>query len=381
MAALRPVPPPEPPTSSGELEAEVAAIREQIFSPRNYLAGRLGLLATRPLGLELNSTRGAAVTGLVMAALRVLLPLTAGLIAGDLGESPVGRWVLIAGLLGTLDAVTTRRMGKHTQEQLDLTSLLETIERPSDAHALLLFTRRRYHLGVSLAAAACLSVLATITFALVAPEALDALPVGSVVLLTILVFEMGEFAYSYVGLMIPFIARMATYDHRLFWFSPLDSDPVRRTLHSLGGLMTFVGFSSTQYLVLGVVLVSADSGLFLPVVVTFTLTGYATIALLLMGVRRSLRVMATRNRDQHLALLRVQLEDFGPRLGELTAAEADELRHLAETYRTVRETPTTPSTSEAFGHAAKALVIPTLGFLLAVMSEVYAERILNQLLP
>jgi hypothetical protein len=43
--------------------------------------------------------------------------------------------------------------------------------------------------------------------------------------------------------------------------------------------------------------------------------------------------------------------------------------------------PTSLSSSETLGHAGKALIVPTVGLLLAVMSEVYAERLLDQLLP
>ena len=381
MTALRPVPHPESAAPAVDVEAEVRAIREHLFSARNYLVGRLALLVTQPFGIEPYSARGAVVTGLASGSVRFFVPVLAGLAVGELGQSPIGRWALIATLLGVLDVVTTYRMRQPSEEQTNMTALLETIEKPRDAHELLLFTRRRYRLGLSAAFSVGVSLLALVAFAVVAPSALDALPVGSVVLLAILILETGELVYQDVLFMTPFIARLGRFEHRLFWLSPLDSEPVRRMLRSFGDVQVFVGFGVTQQLVLAVVLVGLDSGLLLPVVALLTSIGYLTIAVLVMAVRRSLRQVATRSRDRNMAVLQTRIDAFGPRLGRLTPAEADELQHLVETYRTVRDASTSASTSETFGHAAKALVIPTVGFLLAVMSEVYAERLLDQLLP
>ena len=200
-------------------------------------------------------------------------------------------------------------------------------------------------------------------------------------LLGILAFERGEFAFTMVLLMPPLLARLGRCDHHLFWLSPVDSDPIRRMPAAVGRNMNYVGLLNTQYLAFAVVLVSFDSALVLPVVAVFTSTGYVTIAVVVLSVRRAVRTISTRIRDSDLAALEGRIDGFGTRLGSLTPAENDELRHLIETYRTVRDAPTVPGASETFGHAAKALVISTIGLLIAVLSEVYAERLLNQLVP
>jgi hypothetical protein len=218
-------------------------------------------------------------------------------------------------------------------------------------------------------------------FVLVAPSAFAELPTGSVVLLGILAYELGEFVSLYIGFLPAFLAQLARSEHRLFWLNPLESDPVRRTLHSAGVNYSLVGLAVTQYVVLSVILVSLDSALLVPVAGTFTVIGYVAVGVAVVRTRSAVRTVATRVRDRHLSVLEDRIDGFGSRLGSLTPAENDELRHLVETYRSVRDVPTSPSTSETFGHAAKALLIPTLGFLLAIMSEVYAERLLDQLLP
>lgn len=124
-----------------------------------------------------------------------------------------------------------------------------------------------------------------------------------------------------------------------------------------------------------------DSPLVLPVVATFTAVGYLAVGTALVSIRRIVRALTRGVRDRHLAVLQDRIEGYGRRLGALSPAENDELRHLVETYRSVREMTNSPSTSETFGHAAKALFIPTLGLLIAVLTEVHAERLLDQFLP
>jgi hypothetical protein len=86
-------------------------------------------------------------------------------------------------------------------------------------------------------------------------------------------------------------------------------------------------------------------------------------------------------RDATLDRLRRRIDSFDPRLEDLTPQESEQLQGLIATYAAVRAAPTGPSGAETFGHAVTALAIPALAFFLAVMSEVYAERLLNQLLP
>lgn len=383
MTALRPVtPPPEPepaPPRAG-IEADAQQIREWLFSPVHTTTGRLGSVVTRPFGIQAASRLGAVVTGLAGAALRFLVPVLAGLAAGDLTESPVGTWAVIAGVLGVLDVVTTLR-SQNVEIQTAIFALLRTLERQSDADDMLLFTRRRWRLVLNATFGAGVSVLTLLVFALAAPSAFDALPVGSAAMLGVLAYELGEYGYLYVGFLPAFFARLARREHRLFWLSPLDSEPIRETLHAAGMAMSVVGLVITQTILLSVFLVSLESPLFLPVVATFTGIGYVAIAVTVVGMRRSVRTIAMGVRDRHLRVLEDRIDDFGSRLASLTPAENDELRHLVETYRAVREMPTSPSRSETFGHAAVALLIPTFGFLIAVLTEVYAERLLDQLLP
>jgi hypothetical protein len=131
-----------------------------------------------------------------------------------------------------------------------------------------------------------------------------------------------------------------------------------------------------------VILVAPDSlqALFAPV------AGFALAALVLdtaslLNLRRSVQRVVRHTRDATLDRLRRRIDDFEPRLEDLTPGESDQLRDLIATYAAVRDAPTGPSGAQTFGHALTALAIPALAFFLAVMAEVYAERLLGQLLP
>lgn len=382
MATLRPVnQPPETPLVGRRREEQVQEIQDWLMSPANYTVGRLGVLVARPFGVAPSSNRGAALTGLASTTFRFVLPVLAGFVVGDLAGSPVGRWAVVAGLLGLLDFAMARRMRKSDRAHMNLLALVETMEHDDDVEALRQLVKRRWRLGLNMAFATTASGIAMASFALVAPSALSELDVGSAVLLGIVAYELGEFVALYIGFLPAFLAKLARSEHRLFWLSPLDSDPVRRTLHSAGINYGLVGLAVTQYVVLSAFLVSVDSALLVPVAGTFTVIGYVAVGVAVVQTRRAARTIASRVRDRHLRALEDRIDGFGSRLGSLSPTEGDELRHLVETYRAVREMPTNPSRSETFGHAAVALVIPTLGFFLAVMSEVYAERLLDTLLP
>jgi hypothetical protein len=351
------------------------------MAPANYSVGRLGILVARAFGVDPSSAGGAVLTGTASATVRLALPVLAGLAAGDLAQSPVGRWALIAGVLGMLDLAVSRRMRKSDPLHKDLLALVDTLQQESELRALASLLRRRWRLSRNMGFAAVTAGLAMVSFVLVAPSAFEGLPAGSAVLLGVLAYELGEFVYLYIGLLPAFLSQLARSEHRLFWLNPLESEPIRRTLHSAGVNYTIVGFAVTQYVVLSAFLVSLESPLLIPVAGTFTVIGYVAVGVAVVQTRRAARTIAVSVRDRHLRVLEDRIEAFGDRLAGLTPAENDELRHLLETYRAVREMPTRPSTSETFGHAAKALIIPTLGLLIAVMSEVYAERLLDQLLP
>jgi hypothetical protein len=322
------------------------------------------------------------VVGLVTGAIRFLAPVAVTLALAEWdSELPVWRWALIAGVAGGLDGIGTRRHREGGVRMHDYTSLLATIEREADARELLAFVGRWYRFRVSAPVAASVAALVLVGCAAGAPAEFAALPVGSVVLLGILAYEVGEFVFFGPGFMVPFLLREGRYDHRLPWLYPADAEPVRRTVHAWAGWVFVGGIAITVYVVFAALLVLPSWQVATAAVALFTVVGYLSTFASYFAVRSCVRSIAGRIRDRHLQQLRHRVEAIEPRLDRLSGAEAEELQYLVGVYAMVRDMPATPSTSETLGHAAKALVIPTLAFFLAVLSEVYAERLLDQVLP
>lgn len=101
----------------------------------------------------------------------------------------------------------------------------------------------------------------------------------------------------------------------------------------------------------------------------------------LVAIRSGVRSIVCLTRDQTLQRLQHRIDQYEPHLEELTPDQWRQLEGLIATYQAARDTPTSPSGEQTLGRALSALAIPTVGFLLAVLAEVYAERLLNQVMP
>lgn len=121
--------------------------------------------------------------------------------------------------------------------------------------------------------------------------------------------------------------------------------------------------------------------LLITLVGAMTFSGYLATIVSYVSVRSSVRTTVRRHQQGTLERLQRQIDDFGPRLGDLTPPESGRLQDLMATYTAVRDAPLTPRSSEAGSHALTALAVPGIGFFLAVLAEVYAERLLTVLVP
>lgn len=363
-------------------QAALEEIRTRLVSPSSaFLFGRLATVTARVLRLDSTSVPAAAATVVMSAGIRLALPTAVTLAFGTWAEAQVGRWAVVAVVLGLMDAGSMRRHRESRQSMQDFTALLATIDRARDLQQLRAFTRRWYQLRVSSVVSAAISALILLACGLAAPAELRAVPVGTVALLGLIAYEVGELLFFQLAFMVPFLRKETRFEHRLFWLSPVDSTPVRKMVQSAASGLFLTGLGVTGYLVLALFLVTPASALLMTLVAAFTATGYASTLISMVGVRTSVGTIARRVRDQRMDLLQRRIDHFGPRVDQLSQAESEDLQRLIATYMAVRDAPISPKGSEALGHAAKALLIPTLGFFLAVLSEVYAERLLDQLIP
>ena len=262
------------------------------------------------------------------------------------------------------------------------TSLTAVIDRDEDLHEYVRVGRRWSRVPVIVAGTVVLVTAVLAACALLAPGELRAVHVGSLALLAVVLYDFGEAVVVSVLVIAPFALKEAHYPHRLSWLSPLDSPPVQQMVHAWGHAMVLLGWSTALYFVLAVVLLEPDSitALLAPI------AGFALVALMvtvggLVAIRSGVRSIVRLTRDQTLQRLQQRIDEYEPRLEELTPDQWRQLEGLIATYQAARDAPTSPSGEQTLGRALGALAIPTVGFLLAVLAEVYAERLLDQVMP
>ena len=377
----------EPTGHTEAFDVYVEDLSKRLGSNLPFLFPRLEDQIRRRLGVAPLSAGAAALTGLVAVGIRLGLALFATALAGEWTGVPWGRWAVILVFYGLFDATQPLRMPpldvpsgpRFRRAMEDWWALLPTIVRESDLHELADFTRRWNRLPVAAAIGVAVATIMLGACWLFTPTAMSELPAGSIVLLAILLYDFGSEVVNPVDWAI--MAREARYDHHLFWPSPVDSPEVQNAVRmtNLFGLTT--GIWMTINLVLAVVLVSWDSPLVLPLAVGFIVLGYLTAISSTLGFRASIQKIVQRARHQRLQGLRHRIEAFEPRYTDLSSQESEQLRDLLALHNTIRDGPNTPTTTHTVMHALVGLIIPTVLFVVAVFGEVYAERILDAILP
>jgi hypothetical protein len=377
-----------PTPSDNEFDTLVEEIQRRRFwdsATLPYLEDRI----RRRLGLAPSSAAAVVLAVLVGLGTRLVVVLLATAVVGEWAGLPWGRWAVILAATVVYDALRPFA-GPPVDVAAptvfgpveDWTPLLPTIVQESDLRDLAGFLRRLNRPRVS-----ALAGVATATFMLtlgwlLAPDALAALPAGSIVLLALLMIDFGS-TVIYWSILVgaAFIARVVRYDHRLFWPSPADSPAIHKAMRKVTGEAFATGIWITIYLLLTVVVVTWDSPLVVPLGGGFILLGYlATLGAALSG-RAGIQKIVQRAREQRLRGLQERIDDFGPTYADLSPEESQQLRDLLFLHDKIRDAPATPTTARTVMHTAVTLIIPTILFLATVFGEVYAERFLDAILP
>ena len=313
--------------------------------------------------------------------LRLLVPVVVTTVAAAWAGAPLWRWIAISALLAAMDVSTFRHL--HDTPAFErFEALTAVIDRDEDLHEFVRFTRRWWRFRVMIPGTVLVVLAVLAACVVVAPGELSAVHVGSLALLAVILYEFGEAVVGSVVFVAPFRLKEAHYLHRLSWLNPLDSPPVQQMLHAWGRAILMLGWATALYFVLAVVLLEPDS----VTVLLAPIVGFAIIALIvtvggLVAVRSGVRSIVRLTRAQTLRRLQHRIDEYEPRLEALTPTEWQQLQGLVATYAAARDAPTSPSSEQTLGRAVGALAIPAIGFLLAVLAEVYAERLLDQIMP
>ncbi|MFU8841933.1 MAG: hypothetical protein ACNA8R_14665 [Nitriliruptoraceae bacterium] len=365
-------------------DAVVERIRYDFFDAGLPPLARVADVLMRRFGVAPGSAGAPALVGLIGSGIRLGFALLATALAGQWAEVPWGRWALILTFFACFDAwfALMSRLAWAREMMEDWTALIPTIDRESDLHDLAVYVRRVQRPSAVVAVGAVVAAVMLASSWFVAPAAFNELPVGSLVLLALLLHDFGGYVV-YSGSLVNWaiLAREARYDHRLFWPSPADAPEVRKAMAMTTGQGFGAGSWITLFLMLTVALASWASPLVVPLAVGFILIGYLTAFGLALSNRRSIRRIVERIRGQRLATLQHRIEAYGPRFADLSPEESQQLRGLIDLHNLLRDAPTTPTTTHTVLHAAAGLVIPTLMFVVTVFGEVSAERFIDALLP
>lgn len=380
---------PAPTTHDASFDALVEDIRRRYGSNLPFLFPRIEDQVRRWLGVAPLSTRAAALAGSVGVVVRLGLALLATALVGQWTEIPWSRWGVILAFYALFEATQSWRtppldippgpiVGKIME---DWTALLPTIVRESDLRDLADFTRRWYTLPRAAMGGLATAAAMLLASSLLAPDAFGDLPVGTMVLLAFLLYDLGAVMVygSFFG--GAFLAREARYQHSLFWPSPIDSPQVQKAMLTETRMGFATGMWITAYLVLVVVLVSWDSALVLPLAAGFLLLGYVLTVAEALSARSSIKRIVEDSRGRRLALLRERIDGFESQFADLPTQQADRLRDLIDLHNMIRDAPSAPTSTHTVMHTLVGLIIPTIMFLITVFGEVYAERVLDTILP
>lgn len=381
-AAITPLPKPELPVAprSPEFESALGELREAMVCWMwSALIYRVTRGITRRPPWHVTTTTQRLTFAVAAISVRFLVPVAATILTWSWMGAPIWTWLTIVALMTAFDVLGTR-LGSETSLGR-ATALAAAIDRERDLSELVAFTRRWWRLRIVSPVSVVIAVVVLGTAALIAPADFQALHPGSLALLAYLLYEYGESASMRIVMFSMFV-REARYQHRLSWLSPLESAPVQTVLGIWRQTAFGGGLMAALTLTLSVILIDPDTlTVLLAPFACLVIVSFVVDTLTVLSVRRSIERIVRHNRDATLDRLRQRIDTFGPRLEKLSLQESDELQRLMATYAAVQKAPTGPSGAETFGHALTALAIPAIAFFLAVMSEVYAERVLDQLLP
>ncbi len=376
------------PMRGREFDSLVEEIRRRYYSNETFLFTRLEDLVRRRFGLRPMSRSSALLAGALGMGIRLAVAGIVTTLSGQWTVVPWGRWLIILGFFGVYDAMLMfnippleGELVRKNQERWvgDYTALLPRIEREADLRDIADYVRRTLRLPVAVTVGGLVASGLLAACWVFAPTGMSGLPAGSIALLAFVLYDFGVMSVDPGSWGL--IRRQARCDHHLFWASPVDTPEVQRAMR----MTTIWGFASgmwvTIYLVLTLVLISWDSPLVTPLAVGFIALGYLTTLGWAVGGRAAIQQIVHRSRLRRLAALQDRLETFEPRLAELPSEEAEQAKHLIELHATVRDAPTTPGTANTVLRAATGLIVPTIVFIITVLGEVSAERILNAILP
>jgi hypothetical protein len=210
-------------------------------------------------------------------------------------------------------------------------------------------------------------------------DAWTTIPPGTIWLVLILLYQTGEQAWWALHKLAwdRWLARM---DFDLPAFRPLDSPVVHKIVSTADGVTISNVIWSAAYLCMAVVILPMDVGVVLPLGAIILGVSYASEIADAFSTRRLVARIIERDRTTRLDHLRGQIEPLVARVPDLSIDEERRFDLLRKTYDEISRSPTTSPLMPTAGKTVRAMLIPTLTFLVLAAAEGAVERWINTIL-
>ena len=343
----------------------------------NYALGwftAFGLL--RRLGIDPFSWRGRLATGWLGVNVFLGLPVLITAVTGQWADAPFETWAVTAVYFG---AVLASVYGLFQGAVCDLISLHCTMVDESGLQRLIAWDLRWYRIRttVLVATAFALAVLVPLFF-IERGMSGAAVPVGTIVVSALLLYQTGE--NSYVTFMLGIESRiLAAYDYELYRLSPIDSVALRRSIRGYNQLGLLQSLFVTTFIILFAFLLPADSNLIAPIALILLLVAYLAIGFGVLVPRLAFQRLVQAEKEREMAPLQRRMNHLSSRLRELTAEEYAELKRLDEMHNKIRDSSENLLPLATIGQIVGTLLLPTVTTIAAVAGEAYLVRLLGRL--
>lgn len=205
------------------------------------------------------------------------------------------------------------------------------------------------------------------------------IPVSSLLVIGILSYQIGEVAFF--NMMMCFEARnFANMEHVLYRFNPLETDNLQRAITGYNQFGILTSLVMAIFIASSAILLPDYAYLTNPTWIILILAVYLIVILAVILPRSYIQKIVKQTKKKELEPIRQKLNIMFDRLIDLNKEEYDEMLRLEKVQTMVSEAPESCLPYNTIGRVFGTLVLPTLTFILAVLSEVYLSVLLEKII-
>lgn len=350
--------------TSQRSEADNARLRElaEQYAARhtameNYiLSWRLTFGLLRKLGLDPTSLRGRVANLVVVTVLLLGVPAAVAAATGEWDDAPLRTWAVVAAIFGVLAALVYGPLRSAIDTFLSLHRLMADA---AGLERLIAWDRRWFNVRTSIPVAGAFAGGMLLLLVSRVDESLAPLDTGTIVVATMLIYEVGEVLFTVVMLGIE-SRLLDQYDYDLYRLSPIDSVGLQRSIRGSNKLALLVGLVATTIIVGFLILLAEQAALVGEIALALLGLAYLATAFGVVLPRLAMKRIVQAEKERELAPLQERLDELSSRLRELTDREDRELVRLRETHDLIRRSGETVLPLSSIGQLLSSLVIPTI---------------------